>query len=292
MNLTEYIGQKEIKEDIMVHIRHRLASSYPLEHTMLYGGAGLGKTTLVEIIAEMCEAKLFQKIGDELTKPILYEILKDIDLNNILFVDETHNIPIKVMEILYGPLQIINNLKLNKGYIQPFEFEGQYIQPFTFIGATTAPGMITKPLRDRIILSYQMQPYTPDDLIEILLTKGCKPNIAKLIAERSRGVPRVCMNYFSRIRNESEDISEQDCLKVFDRLGIDSKGFTKEDLRIIKYIGNNKVVSESELYRTLGIDRKDFVNMYEPFLLSEGILRITSRGRILSKKGERYYENL
>lgn len=288
MNLTEYIGQPKIKEDLKIHIANSKLSGYPLEHIMLYGRAGLGKTTLANIIAGELRTIIHQKTGEELTKDTLYELFTDISYNHILFVDETHNVPIKTMELLYGPLQIINNIKLYQLDNLPFMFQEAEIYPFTFIGATTIPGMLTKPLRDRIVLSYQMEEYSISDIVAILMQTGCPKQIAEVIAKKSRATPRIALNYYMRIRNEQKNLTPKYIEQIFGRWGIDINGFTREDLEVLKYLKENKFASESELHKSLGIDKKDYQNIYEPFLLEKGMIKITSKGRTLSSKGTSY----
>jgi len=290
VRLQEFTGQEHIKDDLQIHLRNSHITGCPLEHIMLYGRPGLGKTTLAEIIAGEMEVEIIQKTGQEFTKDILYSILNIIQYNEILFIDEIHNTPAKTMEILYGPLQIINNMKMKGTLFRQLSFQDMKFYPFTLIGATTAPGMVTKPLRDRMILNYQLEPYTAQELTAIMRILGCPRKPAQSIALRSRGTPRIALNYFLRIRNEASGrkITAKDCLKMFDRNNIDNLGYLKEDLRILDYLLNNGSASEAELYKSLGIDRSDFQTMYEPFLLEQGMIKITSKGRSLTKQGRGY----
>jgi len=219
----------------------------------------------------------------------LNETLESMKRCDILFIDEIHSTQSKVMEVLYGPLQIINNQKLDKD-VSSFYFEGRRISPFTLLGATTSAGLITKPLRDRIILNYHFTPYEEKELSDILVSKECPLKSAKFISKRSRGVPRIALNYFMRIRNEAvteERITDKICSEVFDRLGIDESGFTKVDLEILKYLKEN-TASEAEIYKTLEVDITDYQNIYEPFLLNQRMIKITNKGRQITQKGLNY----
>lgn len=296
MQLKNFVGQQPIKKDLYIHLANSIMNWVPLEHTVFYGLPGLGKTTIANLVAEEMGATIHQKTGKELNKDGLHTILKSIGFRDILFVDEIHSAPLSVMEVLYGPMQIINDLKINKDPMdKAFTFEGISIEPFTLIGATTSAGMISKPLRDRMILNYHFLPYTTKELTDILIMKNCPKDSSKFISERSRGVPRVALNYFLRIRNEcftEEKITVKVCSKVFERLGVDSKGFMATDVLILQFLEDVGNASESEIYKTLGVDSTDYRNMYEPFLMNKRFIRISSKGRSLTKLGKQYIKAL
>jgi len=293
MLLDDFTGQEAIKKDLRYHIMNAKTNYTTLDHIMFYGPPGLGKTTLAEIIAKELGTNLVQITGQELTKDRVYDLLDELSRFGVLFIDEIHHTPTKVMEILYGPLQIINNLKLAKEDVSvPFDFQGVDIIPFTLIGATTGAGMVAKPLRDRIILAYHLKMYKEAELASILMVKNCPEKTAGLIAARSRGTPRIALNFFIRLRNEAlseEKMSETKCLSMFERQGIDEKGYDSTDIRILKYLYEHGFSSENELYRSLNVDPSDYKNLYEPFLLINGDVRITSRGRTLTPKGRTQY---
>jgi len=290
---AKFIGQQEIKEDLVINIVSALTTVQPLDHTVFYGPPGLGKTTISEMIADIMLVKIWQQTGQELKKEKLYEIYERIAFRDILFIDEMHAVDTKTCEILYGPMQIINNLKLSKITEAKFIWEGKYINPFTVIGATTSAGDIAKPMRDRMVLSYQLRPYSIANLKEILTDKGCPKESANIISERARGVPRTALNYFLRIRNQAiyeEKITIDHCFELFNRIGVNNEGFLQTDLDILRYLLENGNASEAELFRSIGIDRADYSNMYEPFLLQNKMIRITSKGRSLTKKGIEYIQ--
>ncbi|MFH1686806.1 MAG: AAA family ATPase [bacterium] len=287
ISFDDFIGQEKIKKDLKIHMERSFFAFEPLDHIMFYGGAGLGKTTLATAVAEEMGSTIVTKTGDEINKETLWEILTTLPSNAIFFIDEIHSLPVKVCEILYGPLQIINNQKLAEETTD-FLFEGEYISPFTLIGGTTSPGMLTKPMRDRIILDYYFEPYSVEELTTILINYNCPQNAAVIIAERSRGVPRIALKHFIRIRNramETENITPEICLETFDDYGIHNDGFSDTDIKILKYLAARGSASESEIYRTLDVDASDYRGMYEPFLLQKGLIRISSKGRELTKAG-------
>lgn len=293
MNFDSYIGQREIVEDLKIHINHSMLSLEPLEHTILYGSAGLGKTTLAECIAKELYSKVWQKTGQEINLKTLYSLFNDIDENDILFIDEIHNTPVKTMEILYGPLQIINNMKINQD-VKYFNFEGQNINPFTLIGGTTSAGMLAKPLRDRMILMYNLKFYTEEELTKILMNYKCPKESACAISQKARGVPRIALNYFIRIRNEviyAQHITKKQCETNFKRWHVFFDGSTINDWLVIKHLYLNKTTSITNLCKANRIDQIDYHNMYEPFLLQKGLISIDSKGRSLTEIGNKYYED-
>ena len=264
----------------------------PFEHTMFYGPAGTGKTTLANIIANELRTDIIQRTGQEFEKNEVMETINRLGYMDVLFIDEVHSTPAKTLEILYGPLQIINNMKVNNDSSDYFSFEGNILRPFTFIGATTSAGQLTKPLRDRIVLAYQLGLYSARSLVEILSQYGCNAEAGRVIAQRARGVPRIALNYLLRIRNEyfGDKIPPEKCLQVFKRLGIDENGFERTDIEILKYLRDNKTASADELTRSLNLDKADYANMYEAWLLNQRMLKITSKGRTLTDKGLAYLE--
>lgn len=295
MNFNDFVGHKEIKKDLLVHIDYSIKTGMPFVHTIFFGSAGLGKTTLAEIIANELGVGFIQRTGEDLTKEVLFEILERIQYGDIFFIDEIHATRTKVLEILYGPLQIINRIQLLKEKRQSFYFEDKTIHPFSLIGSTTSAGQIVKPLRDRFILNYRLNPYTVEELKEILVKKSCPPLSAKAIALRSRGTPREAEKFFLRVRNEvkgmEKRITPNACLRMFKRQKIDAIGLTEIDRKILQYLKINGKMSELQLYRTLQIDKKDFSSIYESYLLHIGFIRVTSRGRVLTNEGLQYCLN-
>lgn len=293
MRPSSFVGQRKIITDLTVHISSALRKNEPLEHVMFYGQAGLGKTTLANSVADLLGTGFIQRTGQDLHKEDLAEILTNIQYKDIFFIDEIHSTPTKTLELLYGPLQRINDYKALGKMPDLMSHEGIFIAPFTMIGATTTAGTIAKPLRDRIILAYRLSLYPIDDLVSLLVDRGCNKEAAIAIAGRSRGTPRFAVNYFIRARNESlkDVIPVSVCEDMFRRMGIDSAGFDATDMLIMEYLYNKQVASESELMKSLGIEKDDYHGIYETWLISQKMIAITGRGRVLTDRGKKYYEH-
>lgn len=291
MHLKDFVGQELIKKDLAIHLKYSIETGFPFAHTIFYGGAGLGKTSLAEIIASEIGSQFIQRTGEELTKDVLFEIFDKVQYGGVFFVDEIHATKTKVLEILYGPMQIVNKIQINKEYTKSFIFEDRKICPFCLIGATTSAGKLTKPLRDRFILNYNISYYSPKELSKILIRMRCPSIPAKIISYRSRGTPREAERYFLRLIREVEDIkaiTPKICLEMFARQKIDKLGLTETDRKILLFLRNNGKTSETQLANSLQIDKKDYSLMYEPFLSNLGFIKVTNKGRILTAKGLEY----
>ena len=296
MFLHQMIGQKHIVSNLLPQLIKSSLYKKPIEHILFYGQPGLGKTTFAEAIAaETFTIDFIQKTGQELTIDGIKNILSKIWYQGILFIDEIHRMRAPVAEIMYGPLQIINNLQ--KDFIKNRKFPEKYIwesiqmNPFTLIGATTSSGMLMKPLRDRFVHTFEFKPYTIEELCTILENNGCPKNCAKLIAQRSRGVPRIAMNLLINIHNQGfyvEKITPEHCHKVFKSLGIDKNGLNESDVKILKYLNNNGESGEQTLSFALEIDKEDLVFVNEPHLIKMGLIKRTPRGRVITSAGKDY----
>lgn len=290
LHLNKFIGQKDCIDDLKIHVTAAIQSSTPLEHAMFYGPAGLGKTKVAQLISKDLVSSFVQRTGQDLKKKDLQEIFNRLGYMGIFFIDEIHSTPRKMLELLYSPLQMINDFKVEGKIPIIFQSESYNIKPFTLIGATTSAGSVPKPLRDRIILQYNFQYYTIEQLSNILIQRGCPPLISFLLSSRSRGTPRIALNHYLRLKNmkpKDEIDGVRKAYEMFQRLDIDEDGFDSIDRKIIKYLKEHRVASENELHKALGIDKNDYNYMHEPFLLNQGIIRITTRGRMLTRKGIR-----
>lgn len=288
--LCRFIGQEDTVKQISIHVNAAMIQGRPLEHTILYGPPGLGKTTLSKLIHKEVGWRFIQRSGDEINKSNLWNILEQMEYRDIFFLDEIHNIPTKAAEILYGPMQEINDLVLSGIDIEKYSFEGRSLSMFTLIGATTSAGMLPRPLRDRFIHQYIMRLYSAQDLIRILMLHNCPKDVAQIIALRSKGTARIALNFFIGIRNlaQGKTIKAEHCFQMFQLRGIDKLGLNDQDRKILQYLESNTTAGIEELSYATNIDKDDIISMCEPYLLQLNLIKRTNKGRTITNKGKSY----
>lgn len=295
--LKEYIGQQQLKEKLNIYISACKSRDEPLDHVLLYGPPGLGKTTLANVIANEMNAKLhvlsgpsIEKIGD------LAAILSEIEPMDVLFIDEIHRIPKVVEEALYSAMEdyvftvLVSNEDVSK-------FITIHLPPFTLIGATTRPGNLSSPLRERFGIIEKINFYTINELTNIVLRTSkvfdltIEQEAAEMIAKRSRGTPRICNKYFKRIRdyttfNNSKSITVEEVTNLFELLNVDEIGLDHIDVIYLKTLisrFNGGPVGLETLAYTIGEETINLEDVYEPYLLKIGFIDKTNKGRIATK---------
>lgn len=300
--LKEYIGQRKVKESFKIYIEAAKKRNRPLDHILLYGAPGLGKTTLSNIIANEMNANLKITSGPAIEKPgDLAAILTNMEEGDVLFIDEIHRMNKSVEEILYPALEDFSlDIIIGKGpSARSIRLD---LPPFTLVGATTRAGMLTNPLRDRFGIIEKLEMYEKEDLATIversakILGLEIDKRSALEIAGRSRGTPRIANRLLKRVgdyatvfnnSNITEKISEESLKK----LEIDSNGLDNIDRKILKTIIETYVggpVGIEALAVTLGEERDTIEDVYEPYLLQIGMLARTKRGRIATDKAYEY----
>ena len=293
----DYIGQEKLKKNLQVFIAAAKKRADVLDHLLLFGPPGLGKTTLAHIIsAEMqtsikvTAAPMIEKAGD------LAAILTNLNEGEILFIDEIHRLSPAIEEILYPAMEDFRlDIIIGSGpAAQTVKID---LPRFTLIGATTRAGMISNPLRDRFGMQFRMQFYEDKELARIVkiasmkLQKECSNEGALEIAKRSRGTPRIALRLLKRVRDFAEVAAEaiittERTQYALNELGVNEHGFDELDLRFLKIICENRgrPIGLSTLAAAMSEDEGTIEDVIEPYLLVNGYLERTARGRIATQK--------
>lgn len=291
--LKEFVGQKTTVENLKVFIQAAMKRKEPLEHVLLFGPPGLGKTTLAHIIAKEMNANIYPTAGPILERPFdLAGILSNLNHADILFIDEVHRINKAVEEYLYPALEDFRlDVIQDKGVgAQVLRLK---LEHFTLVGATTRSGLLTSPLRSRFGINFRLDYYPPGDLYHIIkrsakiLRVGITDDAAMEIATRARGTPRIANRLLRRIRDfaqvkEKEDIDVEICDYALEKLEVDKRGLDEMDKRIIKTIiekFQGGPVGINSLAVAVGEDAQTIEEVFEPFLIMEGLINRTPRGR-------------
>lgn len=302
----EFVGQTQVAENLRVAIQASRRREEPLEHVLLAGPPGLGKTSIAHIVAHEMEAKITATSGPAIERAgDLIGILTNLEQGDILFIDEIHRLSKVVEEFLYPAMESSEiDFVIDKGpYAKTIKF---HLKHFTLIGATTRAGLLSNPLRSRFGMVYHLEFYTPVQLVEIV-TRSAKilgialdAEAARTIAERSRGTPRVANRLLRRVRDYAQvktngKISKEVAEAALAAQGVDSFGLDAIDRKVLKMIiefyGGGPVGIDA-LAAALNEEPDTIVDVVEPYLLSAGLLKRTARGRKATRLAYQHVANL
>lgn len=296
--IDEYIGQTEVKENIKVFVKAAKMRNEALDHVLLYGPPGLGKTTLAFIIAHELGTKIKTASGPSIEKTgDLAAILSSLEPGDVLFIDEIHRMPRYIEEVLYPAMEdfSLDIIVGSEGNSRNIKID---LPPFTLVGATTRAGDLSSPLRDRFGIISKLQFYTTDELCAIVkrtsrvLSMEIDDDAAYELAKRSRGTPRIANRLFKRVRDfalvkGTGKIDLAITNEALERLQIDKLGLDRTDhellLAIINKFNGGPVGIEA-LSSSIGEEVTTIEDVYEPYLLQTGLLKRTARGRMVTDK--------
>ncbi len=292
--LDEYVGQAKVREQLEIFIGAAKKREEPLDHVLLFGPPGLGKTTLSHIIAAELGVNLRQTSGPVLEKPKdLAALLTNLERNDVLFIDEIHRLSPVVEEILYPALEDYQiDIMIGEGpAARSIKLD---LQPCTLVGATTRAGMLTNPLRDRFGIVSRLEFYSPEELTRIvtrssgLLKAPIDPEGSFEIARRSRGTPRIANRLLRRVRDYAEvkgdgRITQAMAKAALAMLDVDPEGFDLMDRKLLEAVihrFDGGPVGLDNIAASIGEERDTIEDVIEPYLIQQGYLQRTPRGRI------------
>jgi Holliday junction DNA helicase RuvB len=297
--LGDFVGQEHAVRQLETFVAAARGRGEACDHVLLAGPPGLGKTSLAFIVAIEMESRIHTISGPALErKGDIASILTALEPNDVLFVDEVHRLPRAIEELLYpamedGAIDIVigqgpgaRTLRLD-------------LAPFTLVGATTRAGLLTTPMRDRFGISLRLEYYTPDELLRIIersagiLALTIDADAAAEIARRSRGTPRVANRILRRVRDVAQvrgwdGVDRQGALEALELLGVDEDGLDRADREYLRAIAerfNGGPVGLSTIAVAIGEDEGTLEEVYEPYLIQQGLIQRTPRGRVLTPRG-------
>ncbi len=297
-SLDEYVGQQEIKENLRVFIKASLMRNEPLDHVLLYGPPGLGKTTLAHIIANELGTNIKTASGPSIEKTgDLAAILSTLEPGDVLFIDEIHRMPKFIEEVLYPAMEDFEMDLIigSDGKSRSIKID---LPPFTLVGATTRAGDISSPLRDRFGIISKLEYYKEEELEGIIkrtshvLEMPIEDNAAKELAKRCRKTPRIANRLFKRVRDfalvEGESfINKKLTMNSLNRLKVDAYGLDNVDIEYLTSLiekFNGGPVGVETIATSIGEEVSTIEDVVEPYLLQEGFIKRTQRGRVATDK--------
>ena len=301
--IGDFVGQNSVKEQMQIFVEAARKRHEPLDHTLIFGPPGLGKTTLAHIVANEMEVGLKTTSGPVIEKAgELVAFLSNLEENDVLFIDEIHRLSASVEEILYPAMEDFRiDIVIGEG---PAARSIPYtLKPFTLIGATTRAGLLTSPLRDRFGIVHRLEFYAVEELTEIVTRSGQRLDVkvdaegALEIARRARGTPRVANRLLRRVRDYAEvradgNVSAETADAALELLNVDEEGIDAMDRKLLltileKFSGGP--VGLDSLAAAIGEERDTIEDVVEPYLIQQGYMMRTPRGRVATERAYHHF---